>query len=53
MENNFDFVVIGGGPGGYDCARRAAHLGLKTAGIESRGGLGGTGQNDRCRVSRR
>ena len=39
MENNFDLVVIGGGPGGYVCAIRAAQLGLKTACIESRGAL--------------
>ena len=31
MDNNFDLVVIGGGPGGYVCAIRAAQLGLKTA----------------------
>ena len=37
MENNFDVVIIGGGPGGYVCAIRAAQLGLKTACIESRG----------------
>ena len=42
MENNFDIVVIGGGPGGYVCAIRASQLGLKTACIESRGALGGT-----------
>ena len=41
MEN-FDLVVIGGGPGGYVCAIRAAQLGLKTACVESRGTLGGT-----------
>jgi len=29
MESNFDLVVIGGGPGGYVCAIRAAQLGLK------------------------
>ena len=29
MDNNFDLVVIGGGPGGYVCAIRAAQLGLK------------------------
>ena len=40
--DNFDLVVIGGGPGGYVCAIRAAQLGLKTACIESRGALGGT-----------
>ena len=33
--DNFDLVVIGGGPGGYVCAIRAAQLGLKTACIES------------------
>ena len=38
MEN-FDLVVIGGGPGGYVCAIRAAQLGLKTACVESRGHL--------------
>ena len=42
MEDNFDLVVIGGGPGGYVCAIRAAQLGLKTACVESRGALGGT-----------
>ena len=31
MENEFDVIVIGGGPGGYVCAIRAAQLGLKTA----------------------
>ena len=30
MEQNFDVIVIGGGPGGYVCAIRAAQLGLKT-----------------------
>ncbi len=47
MEN-FDLVVIGGGPGGYVCAIRAAQLGLKTACIESRGTLGGTCLNVGC-----
>ena len=46
--NNFDLVVIGGGPGGYVCAIRAAQLGLKTACIESRGTLGGTCLNVGC-----
>ena len=48
MENSFDLVVIGGGPGGYVCAIRAAQLGLKTACIESRGALGGTCLNVGC-----
>ena len=48
MENNFDLVVIGGGPGGYVCAIRAAQLGLKSACVESRGALGGTCLNVGC-----
>ena len=46
--NNFDLVVIGGGPGGYVCAIRAAQWGLKTACVESRGALGGTCLNVGC-----
>ena len=41
-------IVIGGGPGGYVCAIRAAQLGLKTACVESRGTLGGTCLNVGC-----
>ncbi len=48
MEEKFDLIVIGGGPGGYVCAIRAAQLGLKTACIESRGILGGTCLNVGC-----
>ena len=48
MEENFDVIIIGGGPGGYVCAIRAAQLGLKTACIESRGTLGGTCLNVGC-----
>ena len=48
MENNFDVIIIGGGPGGYVCAIRAAQLGLKTACVESRGALGGTCLNIGC-----
>jgi|TARA_Y200000002_G_scaffold383127_1_gene403414 dihydrolipoamide dehydrogenase len=48
MEKNFDIVVIGGGPGGYVCAIRAAQLGLKAACVESRGALGGTCLNVGC-----
>src|ERR1700685_464977 len=33
-ENNFDLVIIGGGPGGYVAAIRAAQLGIKTAVVE-------------------
>ena len=47
-EETFDLVVIGGGPGGYVCAIKAAQLGLKTACIEKRGALGGTCLNVGC-----
>ncbi len=47
-ENSFDVVVIGGGPGGYVAAIRAAQLGLKTACVEKRGALGGTCLNVGC-----
>ncbi|CUW38456.1 lipoamide dehydrogenase, E3 component is part of three enzyme complexes(Dihydrolipoamide dehydrogenase,1-468) [Magnetospirillum sp. XM-1] len=47
-ENSFDVVIIGGGPGGYVAAIRAAQLGLKTACIEKRGSLGGTCLNVGC-----
>jgi dihydrolipoamide dehydrogenase len=48
MSETFDVIVIGGGPGGYVCAIRAAQLGLKSAVIESRGALGGTCTNVGC-----
>ena len=43
----FDLVVIGGGPGGYLAAERAAAGGLKTAVIEKRA-LGGVCLNEGC-----
>ncbi len=43
----YDLVVIGGGPGGYTGAIRAAKLGFKTALIEERD-LGGTCLNRGC-----
>ncbi len=48
MKEDFDLLVIGGGPGGYVCAIRAAQLGLKTGCIEARGTLGGTCLNIGC-----
>ena len=48
MQEKFQVVVIGGGPGGYVCAIRLAQLGFKTACIESRGSLGGTCLNIGC-----
>jgi dihydrolipoamide dehydrogenase len=47
-EQAFDVVIIGGGPGGYVAAIRAAQLGLKTACVEMRGALGGTCLNVGC-----
>ena len=47
-EQSFDVVIIGGGPGGYVCAIKAAQLGLKTACVENRGTLGGTCLNVGC-----
>lgn len=46
--NPYDVVVIGGGPGGYVAAIKAAQLGLKTACVEKRGSLGGTCLNVGC-----
>lgn len=46
--NPYDVVVIGGGPGGYVAAIKAAQLGLKTACVEKRGALGGTCLNVGC-----
>ncbi len=43
----YDLIVVGGGPGGYVSAIRAAQLGLKTALIE-KGDLGGTCLNRGC-----
>ncbi|MEN3975686.1 dihydrolipoyl dehydrogenase [Emcibacter sp. SYSU 3D8] len=46
--SDYDVVVIGGGPGGYIAAIRAAQNGLKVACIEGRGALGGTCTNVGC-----
>ena len=45
--DKFDVIVIGGGPGGYLCAERAAQAGFKAAVIEKRA-LGGTCLNEGC-----
>ncbi|GAA5821610.1 hypothetical protein JCM10212_002996 [Sporobolomyces blumeae] len=47
-QDPYDVIVIGGGPGGYVAAIKAAQLGLKTACIEKRGSLGGTCLNVGC-----
>ena len=48
MSEPYDVVIIGGGPGGYNCAIRAGQLGLKVAIVEKRGRLGGTCLNVGC-----
>lgn len=47
-SSSYDLVVIGGGPGGYVAAIKAAQLGLNVACIEKRGKLGGTCLNVGC-----
>ena len=47
MNNQFDFIVIGGGSGGIACGRRAAEHGAKVLLIEY-GPLGGTCVNVGC-----
>jgi len=47
MPETFDVIVVGGGPGGYVCAIRAAQLGMKTAVVE-RDKLGGICLNWGC-----
>jgi dihydrolipoamide dehydrogenase len=44
----YDLCVVGGGPGGYVAAIKAAQMGLKTVCIERRGKLGGTCLNVGC-----
>jgi dihydrolipoamide dehydrogenase len=46
-DTNFDIIVVGGGPGGYVTAIRAAQLGLKAACVE-REHLGGICLNWGC-----
>ncbi len=48
----YDVVIIGGGPGGYNAAIRAGQLGLKTAIVEGRGKLGGPCLNVGCMPSK-
>ena len=48
MSAQYDLVVVGGGPGGYVAAIRAAQLGMTVACVEGRGALGGTCLNVGC-----
>ena len=47
MADSFDVIIVGGGPGGYACAIRAAQLGKSTAVVE-RDKLGGVCVNLGC-----
>ncbi|MAN60509.1 MAG: dihydrolipoyl dehydrogenase [Parvibaculum sp.] len=48
MSDTFDLIVIGAGPGGYECAIRASQLGMSVACVEKRDALGGTCLNVGC-----
>jgi dihydrolipoamide dehydrogenase len=48
MAEQYDVIIIGGGPGGYNCAIRCGQLGLKVACVETRKTLGGTCLNVGC-----
>src|SRR6185436_13725045 len=48
MPDRYDVIVIGGGPGGYIAAIRAAQLGKKVACVEKNPALGGTCLNIGC-----
>src|SRR5882757_8099629 len=48
MADSFDAIVIGGGPGGYNCAIRLGQLGISVACIDKRGSFGGTCLNIGC-----
>jgi len=47
-DQQYDLVVIGGGPGGYVAAIRAAQLGMSVACVDRRSALGGTCLNVGC-----
>jgi dihydrolipoamide dehydrogenase len=48
MTQQADIILIGGGPGGYVAAIRAAQLGFKVVCVEKRATLGGTCLNEGC-----
>jgi len=48
MPDSYDVVIIGAGPGGYNCAIRCGQLGMKTAIVEKNATLGGTCLNVGC-----
>lgn len=48
VDEIFDLVVLGAGPGGYVAAIRASQLGMKVAVVEDRPALGGVCLNEGC-----
>lgn len=50
MSDSYDVIIIGGGPGGYNCAIRCGQLGLSVLCVEKRDSkkLGGTCLNVGC-----
>lgn len=48
MAYDFDIIMIGGGPGGYVAAIRAAQLGKSVCLIEKKSSLGGVCLNEGC-----
>lgn len=48
MNEAFDLIVVGAGPGGYVAAIRASQLGMKVAVVERRATLGGVCLNEGC-----
>ncbi len=52
MADQYDVVISGAGPGGYNAAIRAGQLGLKTAIVEGNPTLGGTCLNVGCMPSK-
>ena len=48
LSQETDVCIIGGGPGGYVAAIKAAQLGMTVTCIEKRGTLGGTCLNVGC-----
>ncbi|MGL6187703.1 MAG: FAD-dependent oxidoreductase, partial [Holosporales bacterium] len=48
MEKTAEIIVIGGGPGGYVAAIRAAQLGFSVVCVDKKTSLGGTCLNEGC-----
>jgi flavin-dependent dehydrogenase len=46
MQNGFEFVVVGGGPGGLAAAKIAAEQGMKVVLVEAKNSLSPEGERD-------